>query len=87
MSHGLTEGAAAVLHDMADKAPEVFAATARTLALIAAAHEQGTLPEGATPTDQWGDVHDLPVAQQPVLIEWFSGDPEILTVTRITWLA
>ncbi|MFF2197555.1 hypothetical protein [Streptomyces sp. NPDC058157] len=86
MSHGLTDQAAAVLGVMADKAPEVFAATVRFLPVIAAAHETGTVPPGATPTDHWGDVYDTAVPGAPVIVEWFTGDPESLTITRITWL-
>ncbi|MFJ3841507.1 hypothetical protein ACIPY6_39210 [Streptomyces sp. NPDC090054] len=86
MSHGLSDQAAAVLSAIADKAPEAFAATVLTLTVITAAHEQDTLPTGATPTDRFGDVHDLPVPGHPVLVEWFSGNPDAITITRITWM-
>ncbi|GHE46155.1 hypothetical protein CP980_34725 [Streptomyces vinaceus] len=87
MRHGLTDQAAAVLGAMADKAPEVFAAVVRALPVITAAHEGGRLPEGASPADSWGDLYDLPVPGIPVLVEFFTGDPESLTITRITWMA
>ncbi|MFJ3175289.1 hypothetical protein ACIPJK_31475 [Streptomyces roseus] len=87
MSHGLTDQAAAVLGAMADKAPEVFAAVVRFLPLITDAHETGQLPEGASPADSWGDLYDLPVPGAPVLVEFFTGDPDALTITRITWMA
>ncbi|GAA3047784.1 hypothetical protein GCM10017562_07270 [Streptomyces roseofulvus] len=86
MSHGLTDQAAAVLSAMSAQAPEAFAATVRTLTAVAEAHERGTVPPGASPTDQWGDVFDLDVPGHPVLVEWFTGDPDEVTVTRITWL-
>ncbi|MFF4874211.1 hypothetical protein [Streptomyces sp. NPDC000961] len=86
MSHGLTDQAAAVLNAMADKSPETFAATVYMLSTIAEAHEAGTVPPGASPTDRWGDVYDLDVPQHSVLVEWFTGDPEAVTITRITWL-
>ncbi|MEU8434122.1 hypothetical protein AB0F18_14585 [Streptomyces sp. NPDC029216] len=86
MSHGLSDQAAAVLGVMADKAPETFAATVRFLPAIAAAHEAGTVPPGATPTDRWGDLYDAAVPGASVIVEWFTGDPQALTITRITWL-
>ncbi|MFF2773962.1 hypothetical protein ACFVU3_03565 [Streptomyces sp. NPDC058052] len=71
---------------MSARAPEAFAATVRVLAAVAEAHERGTVPPGASPTDEWGDVYDLDVPGHPVLVEWFTGDPETVTVTRVTWL-
>ncbi|WP_282696617.1 hypothetical protein [Streptomyces sp. CC208A] len=82
----MTDQAAAVLSAMSAKAPETFTATVRVLAVVAAAHERGTVPPGASPTDQWGDVYDLDVPGHPVLVEWFTGDPDAVTITRITWL-
>ncbi|GHG34744.1 MULTISPECIES: hypothetical protein [Streptomyces] len=86
MSHGLSEQAAAVLSAMSAEAPAVFAATIETLTAITAAHERGTVPAGASTVDQWGDVYDLDVPGRPVLVEWFAGDAETVTFTRITWL-
>ncbi|MFD5767734.1 hypothetical protein ACFWIN_18165 [Streptomyces sp. NPDC127049] len=82
----MTDQAAAVLSAMSARAPEVFAATVRVLSAVAEAHERGTVPPGANPTDQWGDVYDLDVPGHPVLVEWFTGDPEAVTFTRVTWL-
>ncbi len=31
-------------------------------------------------------MYDLDVPGHPVLVEWFTGDPDEVTVTRITWL-
>ncbi|GGR62594.1 hypothetical protein [Streptomyces roseolus] len=86
MNHGLSEQAAAVLAAMSAEAPETFTATVRTLTGVTAAHERGTVPPGAGPIDEWGDVFDLDVPGRPVLVEWFAGDPESVTFTRITWL-
>ncbi|MEU3605396.1 hypothetical protein AB0E83_08025 [Streptomyces sp. NPDC035033] len=82
----MTDQAAAVLSAMSAKAPETFAATVRVLAAVVAAHGRGTVPPGASPTDRWGDVYDLDVPGHPVLVEWFTGDPDAVTVTRVTWL-
>lgn len=86
MNHGLSEQAAAVLAAMSAAAPETFSATVRTLTAVTAAHERGTVPPGAGPIDEWGDVFDVDVPGRPVLVEWFAGDPESVTFTRITWL-
>ncbi|MEV7617649.1 hypothetical protein [Streptomyces sp. NPDC089799] len=76
MSHGLTDQAAAVLGATADKASEVFAAVVRFLPLITGAHEAGQSPK-AEPADSWGDLYDLPVPGAQVLVEFFTGDPEV----------
>ncbi|MER5734911.1 hypothetical protein ABT117_04425 [Streptomyces sp. NPDC002262] len=86
MSHGLSEQAAAVLAAMSAEAPATFAATIAALTGITAAHERGAVPAGASPIDQWGDVYDLDVPGHPVLVEWFAGDVETVTFTRLTWL-
>ncbi|WP_185899858.1 hypothetical protein, partial [Streptomyces sp. WAC07061] len=68
-------------------------ATARvaaiTSALVASRFSRPLVParsSSATPTDQWGDVYDTAVPGAPVIVEWFTADPESLTITRITWL-
>ncbi|MFF9342565.1 MULTISPECIES: hypothetical protein [unclassified Streptomyces] len=86
MSHGLSEQAAAVLSVMSAEAPAAFAATIGALTGITAAHERGAVPAGASPVDRWGDVYDLDVPGHAVLVEWFAGDVERVTFTRVTWL-
>ncbi|MFD8009254.1 hypothetical protein [Streptomyces sp. NPDC058955] len=83
---GVPRTADAIAAALAPGRRDAFLDELRVLTAVAEAHERGTVPPGASPTDQWGDVYDLDVPGHPVLVEWFTGDPEAVTVTRITWL-